>query len=64
MAIGDTMAFKHIPFNVKIQYPFNRAHVGMLVGGTGITPMIQVSYCVSCHGALLLMACHAAASRR
>ena len=91
MAIGDKLAFKHIPFNVKLQYPFNRRQVcvcararsvlvraryivgsrsmkgivivgkgsmgttgtvdlqvGMLVGGTGITPMIQVSVAFRC----------------
>ena len=36
------VSFKHIPFNVKIQYPFKKAkHILMLAGGTGITPMIQ-----------------------
>lgn len=41
MDVGTSMEFKHIPFNVKIQYPFNRSQISMLVGGTGITPMIQ-----------------------
>jgi len=41
MAIGDTVEFKHIPFNVKTQYPFKLKHIGMLAGGTGITPMLQ-----------------------
>jgi len=41
MKVGDTMDFKHIIFNVKKQYPFGVKNVGMLVGGTGITPMIQ-----------------------
>jgi len=36
------VSFKHIPFNVKIQYPFgNPKFIGMIAGGTGITPMIQ-----------------------
>ena len=77
MAIGDKLAFKHITFNVKLQYPFNRRQVcvcartlwgpggslngidrrkgddgtlqvGMLVGGTGITPMIQASVALCC----------------
>merc|ERR1712086_645121 len=30
MAIGDTLQFKHIPFNVKIQAPFGKRHIGML----------------------------------
>ena len=49
LEIGQEAEFKHIPFNVKIQYPFATAsgsapakHVGMIVGGTGVTPMIQV----------------------
>jgi cytochrome-b5 reductase len=46
MAIGDTMNFKHIPFNVKTQYPFGKAKLGMIVGGTGITPMIQALHAV------------------
>ena len=33
--------FKHIPFNVKIQYPFGKKKLGMLCGGTGVAPMIQ-----------------------
>jgi cytochrome-b5 reductase len=41
MNVGDTLDFKHIPFNVKRQYPFNRSHVAMIAGGTGVTPMIQ-----------------------
>merc|ERR1712232_379103 len=41
MSIGDKIAFKHIPFNVKIQAPFEPKNIIMLVGGTGITPMIQ-----------------------
>merc|ERR1711877_51030 len=36
---------KHIPFNVKIQYPF-KPKIGMIVGGTGITPMIQALHCI------------------
>lgn len=36
------VSFKHIPFNVKIQYPFNKPkQILMIAGGTGITPMIQ-----------------------
>lgn len=37
-----SVSFKHIPFNVKIQYPFGSPKfIGMIAGGTGITPMIQ-----------------------
>ena len=43
--IGDTVNVKHIPFNVKMQYPFGKKKLGMLVGGTGITPMLQVHRC-------------------
>jgi cytochrome-b5 reductase len=35
MPIGDTIDFKHINFNVKIQYPFNKKKIGMICGGTG-----------------------------
>merc|ERR1719420_363960 len=45
LKIGDSVEFKHIPFNVKVQYPF-APKVGMLVGGTGITPMIQALHAV------------------
>jgi len=41
MELEDSLEFKHIPFNVKTQYPFGMDHIGMIVGGTGITPMIQ-----------------------
>ena len=38
--------FKHIPFNVKIQYPFGKAKIGMLCGGTGVAPMIQALHMI------------------
>jgi len=41
MPEGTELEFKHIKFNVKTQYPFNYENITMLVGGTGITPMIQ-----------------------
>ena len=46
LAIGSTMDFRHVPMNVKIQYPFASPaeparRIGMIVGGTGITPMLQ-----------------------
>lgn len=46
LKVGDEMAFKHIAPNVKKQYPFNKRHVGMLVGGTGITPMVQALHAI------------------
>jgi len=46
MAIGSTIEFKHIPFNVKIQAPFKYKKIGMIVGGTGITPMIQALHAI------------------
>lgn len=46
MKVGDSLEFKHIKFNVKMQYPFNKSRIGMLVGGTGITPMIQALHAV------------------
>lgn len=36
------VSFMHIAPNVKIQYPFGKPKfIGMIAGGTGITPMIQ-----------------------
>jgi len=46
MAIGDQMEFKHIPFNVKLQAPFKPKKIIMMVGGTGITPMIQALHAI------------------
>lgn len=46
MEVGQSVKFKHIPKNVKLQYPFQRAKVGMLVGGTGITPMVQALHAI------------------
>jgi len=46
MEVGHTVDFKHIDKNVKMQYPFNKPEVGMLVGGTGIAPMIQALHAV------------------
>jgi cytochrome-b5 reductase len=44
--VGDTIDFKHIPANVKIQAPFRQKKIAMLVGGTGITPMIQALHAI------------------
>jgi cytochrome-b5 reductase len=44
--VGDTIDFKHIPANVKIQAPFRQTKIAMLVGGTGITPMIQALHAI------------------
>jgi cytochrome-b5 reductase len=41
LKVGDTVEFKHIAFNVKIQAPFKPKKICMLVGGTGLTPMVQ-----------------------
>eukprot|EP00448_Togula_jolla_P008946 CAMPEP_0170599696 /NCGR_PEP_ID=MMETSP0224-20130122/16939_1 /TAXON_ID=285029 /ORGANISM="Togula jolla, Strain CCCM 725" /LENGTH=277 /DNA_ID=CAMNT_0010924373 /DNA_START=39 /DNA_END=872 /DNA_ORIENTATION=+ len=46
MPIGAPLEFKHIDKNVKLQYPFGKKHLTMLVGGTGITPMIQALHAV------------------
>lgn len=41
------VAFKHISFNVKTQYPFKAPKfVAMLAGGTGVTPMIQALHAI------------------
>ena len=36
MKVGDSIDFKHIEPNVKIQAPFPHKKMGMLVGGTGL----------------------------
>lgn len=47
LEVGQPVHFKHVGGNVKIQYPFNgKSEIGMLVGGTGITPMIQALHCM------------------
>ena len=46
MPIGETVEFKHIAFNVKLQAPFPQKKIAMLVGGTGITPMIQALHAI------------------
>eukprot|EP00980_Cylindrotheca_fusiformis_P000124 scaffold22_cov93-Cylindrotheca_fusiformis.AAC.2 len=50
MDVGDTIDFKHISFNVKIQAPFPQKHIVMLAGGTGITPMIQALHAILGNG--------------
>jgi cytochrome-b5 reductase len=39
--VGDALDFKHISFNIKVQYPFNKKTITMIGGGTGITPLYQ-----------------------
>eukprot|EP00529_Nitzschia_sp_RCC80_P026852 CAMPEP_0113456562 /NCGR_PEP_ID=MMETSP0014_2-20120614/8952_1 /TAXON_ID=2857 /ORGANISM="Nitzschia sp." /LENGTH=288 /DNA_ID=CAMNT_0000348021 /DNA_START=332 /DNA_END=1198 /DNA_ORIENTATION=+ /assembly_acc=CAM_ASM_000159 len=46
MKVGDSLDFKHIEFNVKIQAPFKPKTIVMLVGGTGITPMVQALHAI------------------
>jgi len=46
LQVGQTADFKHVAANVKIQYPFHKRRVGMIVGGTGITPMIQALHAI------------------
>lgn len=45
---GDKIAFVHTPENVKVQaHEFmNAQHIGMLVGGAGITPMLQALHAI------------------
>jgi cytochrome-b5 reductase len=45
---GDHVAFKHIEFNVKMQYDeiSKLDKVGMLIGGSGVTPMIQALHAI------------------
>lgn len=46
MEVGDEVNFKHIDFNVKLQAPFDYDEILMIVGGTGITPMIQALHAI------------------
>jgi cytochrome-b5 reductase len=47
MLPGDSLDFKHVAHNVKIQYPFHGAkRIGMLVGGTGVAPMLQALHAI------------------
>ena len=42
LAPGAHVQFKHIPFNIKVQYPFEgRASFSLICAGTGITPIYQ-----------------------
>ena len=41
--IGATVEFRHIPFNIKAQYPFEgKKTFTLLCAGTGVAPMVQV----------------------
>lgn len=46
MDVGKSVDFKHISFNVKIQAPFTQKKIAMIVGGTGITPMVQALHAI------------------
>lgn len=46
LPIGGTVNFKHIDFNIKIPAPFTHKKIGMIAGGTGITPMIQALHAI------------------
>jgi len=46
LVLGDELGFKHVPMNVKLQYPVGRRRIGMIVGGTGITPMLQLLHAI------------------
>lgn len=46
MPVGSALEFKHIDFNVKLQAPFKQRNIGMIVGGTGVTPMIQALHAI------------------
>jgi len=46
LPLGKAVDFKHIKPNVKIQYPFGKKFVGMICGGTGITPMLQALHAI------------------
>lgn len=46
LMLGSSLEFSHIAQNVKIQYPFGKKHITMIVGGTGITPIIQALHAI------------------
>jgi len=46
LKVGDSIEFKHISFNVKLQAPFKPKKICMIVGGTGITPMVQALHAI------------------
>merc|ERR1712087_712770 len=46
LKVGETINFKHIDFNIKIPAPFKHKKIGMIAGGTGITPMIQALHAI------------------
>ena len=51
LPVGASLDFKHIAFNVKEQYPFRARELVMIVGGTGIAPMLQALHAVLGHAA-------------
>lgn len=51
LPIGGTVDVKHIEFNVKILAPFSHKKIGIIAGGTGITPMIQALHAILGEGA-------------
>jgi hypothetical protein len=47
LKVGDSVRFKHIPLNVKKQYPFTGVRtITMLAVGVGIAPMLQALHAV------------------
>lgn len=46
LPIGGLVKFKHIDFNIKIPAPFHHKKIGMIAGGTGITPIIQALHAI------------------
>jgi len=46
LQVGETIDFQHTALNVKMQAPFQATNIIMLVGGTGITPMIQALHAI------------------
>ena len=47
LSVGATVRFKHIPVNVKKQYPFTGVRtITMLAVGVGIAPMLQALECL------------------
>jgi cytochrome-b5 reductase len=46
LPLGSKLDFQHIAPNVKKLYPFGAKRIGMIAGGTGITPCIQALHAI------------------
>ena len=43
LEVGDSVEFRHVAKNIKLQYPFGRAkRLNLVCVGSGIAPMVQI----------------------